>query len=141
VINNLDGAIHPFHLHGHQFEVLAKPASGKGKYKGGTRLFPEIPMRRDTITVNPNSYAVIRYQADNPGVWLFHCHIEWHVVMGLIATIIEIPEDLRGLPIPDDHKATCDVQQIPTAGNAAGNTVNLTDMTGANTVPPFPVRG
>ncbi len=98
-------------------------------------------MRRDTISVNAKSYAVIRYQAENPGVWLFHCHIEWHVVMGLIATIIEIPDEIRGLPIPDDHKAACDVQQIPTAGNAAGNTVNLTDMTGANTVPPFPVRG
>lgn len=98
-------------------------------------------MRRDTVAVNAGSYAVLRFRAQNPGVWLFHCHIEWHVIMGLTATIIEAPEELRGLPIPSDHKAVCDLQKIPTAGNAAGHTKNLTDMTGANTVPQFPDNG
>lgn len=96
-------------------------------------------MRRDVVTVNANSYAVIRFVADNPGIQLFHCHIEWHVAMGLVATIIEAPEELMGLTIPPDHKAVCDAQNMLTAGNAAGNTKNLTDMTGANTVPLFPV--
>jgi iron transport multicopper oxidase len=36
---------------------------------------------RDVIAVNGNSYAVLRFKADNPGVFLFHCHIEWHVGM------------------------------------------------------------
>lgn len=98
-------------------------------------------MRRDTVTVNAKSYVVLRYQAYNAGVWLFHCHIEWHVEMGLTATIIEVPEELRGLTIPPDHKAACEVQQIPTAGNAAGNTQNLTDLAGANTLPPNPNNG
>jgi iron transport multicopper oxidase len=92
-------------------------------------------VRRDTIAVNANSYAVVRYQASNPGVWLFHCHIEWQGVMGLMATIIEVPEKLRGLLIPTDLKAAFDVQDIPTAGNVADNTQNLTDMTGENTFP------
>ncbi len=95
-------------------------------------------MRRDTISVNANSYVVTRFQADNPGVWLFHCHIEWHVVMGLSATIIEAPEELRGLCVPQGHQTMCDLQNIPTSGNAAGNTRNLTDLTGANTTPPSP---
>jgi iron transport multicopper oxidase len=98
-------------------------------------------MKRDTISVNPNSYAVIRFVADNPGVWLFHCHIEWHVIMGLTATIIEAPEALAGLSIPDDNQAACKAQNIPIAGNAAGNTNNLTDLTGANTVSPYPDNG
>jgi iron transport multicopper oxidase len=141
VMNNHDEAIHPFHLHGHQFQVCELPPSGTGTFNGHTRNFPAIPMRRDVVAVNANSYVVLRFQAYNPGVWLFHCHIEWHVDMGLTATIIEAPEELRRLSIPSDHKAACDVQHIPTAGNAAGNTQNLTDMSGANTLPPNPNNG
>ncbi|KAH7348950.1 iron transport multicopper oxidase FET3 [Rhexocercosporidium sp. MPI-PUGE-AT-0058] len=140
-VNNLDGAIHPFHLHGHQFQVVERPSSGKGRYTGKGRNFPSVPPKRDTYAIQANSYAVIRFQANNPGVWLFHCHIEWHVIMGLTATIIEAPELLRGISIPADHKANCDAQGIPTTGNAAGKTGNLTDMTGANTIPEFPDRG
>lgn len=98
-------------------------------------------MRRDTVTVNANSYAVLRFQADNPGVWLFHCHIEWHVIMGLMATIIEAPEELTGSLIPADHQEVCKVQNIPIDGNAAGNTVNPLNLTGANTMPPNPDDG
>jgi iron transport multicopper oxidase len=141
VVNNLDAAIHPFHLHGHQFQVCERPSSGAGTFSGHTRNFPAVPMRRDVIAVNAGSYVVIRFQADNPGVWLFHCHIEWHVIMGLTATIIEAPEELSGLPIPSDSQAACAMQNIPIAGNAAGNTKNLTDLTGANTVPPYPDNG
>jgi iron transport multicopper oxidase len=135
-INNLDAAIHPFHLHGHQFQVCERPSSGRGKYTGSGRNFPAVPPRRDTISVNANSYAVLRFVADNPGIQLFHCHIEWHVEMGLTVTLIESPADLAGLTIPPTHLAACQAQNIPTAGNAAGNTANAFDMTGANTAPP-----
>ncbi|KAH8804527.1 iron transport multicopper oxidase FET3 [Xylogone sp. PMI_703] len=141
VVNNLNDAIHPFHLHGHQFQVCERPSSGEGTYDGGTRNFQQIPMRRDVLSVNANSYGVIRFRADNPGVWLFHCHMEWHVIMGLMATIVEAPDELRGLSIPQDSLAACAIQDIPTAGNAAGNTANLTDLTGANTTPLYPNNG
>jgi iron transport multicopper oxidase len=141
VVNNLDAAIHPFHLHGHQFQVCARPGSGKGVYTGSGRNFPAVPPKRDTIAVHGNSYAVLRFQANNPGVWLFHCHIEWHVIMGLTATIIEAPQELAGLTVPADHLAACQAQGLPTAGNAAGNTQNYTDLTGANTVPLYPDPG
>jgi iron transport multicopper oxidase len=142
VLNNLDAAVHPFHLHGHKFQVGARPASGTGSYQGGTSGWPSVPMRRDTIAVNANSYAVLRFTADNPGVQLFHCHIEWHVEMGLTATIIEAPDQLQSaLTIPAGHLAVCDSQGILTSGNAAGNTVNHTDLTGANTLPPNPNNG
>jgi hypothetical protein len=36
------------------------------------------PVRRDTVTVPAQGWTVIRFRADNPGVWMFHCHIEWH---------------------------------------------------------------
>lgn len=141
VVNNIDGAIHPFHLHGHQFQVCERPSSGKGRYTGKGRNFPAVPSKRDTVQVNANSYAVLRFKADNPGIWLFHCHIEWHVVMGLTATIIEDPSALTGGVIPPDHIAACKAQGIPTIGNAAGNTNNWTDLTGANVEPLYPDRG
>jgi len=61
--------------------------------------------------------------------------------MGLTATLIEAPESLTGLTIPDDHQAACKAQNIPISGNAAGNAQNLTDLSGANTVAPYPDDG
>lgn len=129
VVNNLDVAIHPFHLHGHQFQVIARPPSGAGKWPGTTTP-PAHPASKDTISINGDSYTVLRFTADNPGVWLFHCHIEWHVEMGLTATIVEGPEELRDRQFPQGHLDMCKIQGIPTQGNAAGNTVNYTDTTG-----------
>jgi iron transport multicopper oxidase len=61
--------------------------------------------------------------------------------------MIEAPTELQGLlQIPESHYDACRVQSIPTAGNAAANTVDLYDMTGENTSPPplpagFTARG
>ncbi|KAI8844847.1 multicopper oxidase-domain-containing protein [Chytridium lagenaria] len=35
------------------------------------------------------AYTVIRFVADNPGVWFFHCHIEWHIQAGLAMAFVE----------------------------------------------------
>jgi iron transport multicopper oxidase len=141
VINNLDEAIHPFHLHGHQFQIVEHPASGAGKWSGSTSAAKAIPPTRDVLTVHGNSYVVLRIVADNPGVFLIHCHIEWHVEMGSSATLIEAPEKLHGYPIPQDHIDACNQAGIPVAGNAAGNTVNVQDTSGFNTVPPMQYYG
>lgn len=120
VINNHDTAIHPFHLHGHQFQIIERPGSNKGNWTA-TGIIPEMPVRRDTVAVFANSYAVLRIVANNPGVYLFHCHVEWHVEMGLTATLIEAPERLVGYRIPQGHIDVCKAQNIPVQGNAAGH--------------------
>ncbi|KAL1839341.1 hypothetical protein VTJ49DRAFT_1637 [Mycothermus thermophilus] len=135
VINNFDTSAHPFHLHGHHFQVVYRAPSEAGVWPGRDENYTSVPPRRDTVTVQPNSYVVLRFKANNPGVWLLHCHIEWHVEMGLTATIIEAPDVLRGMTFPDDHIAVCNKSGIPTEGNAAGNTENYTDTTGMQTVP------
>jgi iron transport multicopper oxidase len=141
VVNNLDGANHPFHLHGHHFQVLDRARSGTGKWPHRDVNYARKPPRRDTLTVHANSFSVIRFKATNPGVFLFHCHIEWHVEMGLTATIIEAPDRLKGLTFPDDHINNCKVQNIPYQGNAAGNTQNHSDQTGFITTPPTIYNG
>lgn len=41
------------------------------------------PLIKDTIIVPNRGYTIIRFLADNPGVWLLHCHIEFHSALGL----------------------------------------------------------
>ncbi|KAL2129366.1 hypothetical protein VTI74DRAFT_7903 [Chaetomium olivicolor] len=141
VVNNIDSASHPFHLHGHHFQVLSRPASGVGPWPGKDENYYSNPPSRDTVSVMPNSYTVLRFKANNPGVWLFHCHIEWHVEMGLTATVIEAPDRLRGMTFPDDQIEACKKMGIPYQGNAAGNTQNVTDTAGMVTVPPTSYSG
>ena len=99
-------------------------------------------MRRDTVLVRPNGHLVLRFRSDNPGIWLFHCHIEWHVASGLTVTMVEAPLALQqqlGGKIPADHLKVCEQGKVPTRGNAAGNTVNYLDLNGENKSPgPLP---
>ncbi|KAI1637300.1 Cupredoxin [Biscogniauxia mediterranea] len=142
IVNNLDTGRHPFHLHGHHFQAIYRSEEEAGTFEdsGVTEAdFPAIPMRRDTLVLYPDGNIVLRFRADNPGVWLFHCHIEWHVASGLIATMVEAPLDLQNtLTIPQDHLDVCAAQSVPTAGNAAGNTVDLLNLDGQNH-PPAPL--
>ncbi|TDZ29468.1 Iron transport multicopper oxidase fetC [Colletotrichum spinosum] len=135
VLNNEDDGRHPFHLHGHQFQVVHRSAEDAGAFSetdtGGVAL-PRYPMRRDTLVVEGNGNFVIRFRADNPGVWLFHCHIEWHMDQGLVATIVEAPGALRGLAVPEDHLEACRAGGVPTEGNAAGRVRDVLDLRGEN---------
>lgn len=141
-VNNLDTGRHPFHLHGHNFQAIYRSAEDAGTFEENNPQesdFSPMPMRRDTFVLYPTGFIVLRFRADNPGVWLFHCHIEWHVSSGLIATFVEAPLDLQQtLSIPQDHLDACAAENIPTAGNAAGNTVNFLDLTG-EPKPPDPL--
>ena len=146
VVNNQDGGAHPFHLHGHNFQLLDRsPAMGADFYSladdaDGVLFdpkshgkYPKYPARRDTFLLPPMGYFVIRFVADNPGTWLFHCHIDWHLSSGLAMIFIEAPEQMQErLTIPDDHYAVCDAAGVATKGNAAGNSVDLFDLSGQN---------
>jgi iron transport multicopper oxidase len=143
MLTGLDTGKHPFHLHGHNFQAIARSDEDAGTFDSTNStqtVYPPVPMRRDTFVLRPSGYMVLRFKADNPGVWLFHCHIEWHIDQGLVATMVEAPLDIqKSLTIPQNHFDACDVGNIPRAGNAAANTVNFLDLTGANAAPnPLP---
>ncbi|KAF2431844.1 ferroxidase [Tothia fuscella] len=135
VINNFTPGGHPWHLHGHKFQTVARSLGGVlnngTRYNSATAPLPPVPMKRDVVGVRGGGYTVIRFKADNPGVQLLHCHIEWHVAAGLTATIIEAADKLD-FKIPHDHLEVCKKQGILTSGNAAGNSRNFEDLTGAN---------
>ncbi|KAG0292448.1 hypothetical protein BGZ96_004128 [Linnemannia gamsii] len=105
IIHN-HGGEHPFHLHGHTFQVIAQ---GPGEYEEGKTPINSInPLRRDTVTAPRDGFAVIRFKVDNPGVWSFHCHIEWHVSTGLVMQFLELPDELRAMGIPKHVGKLCE---------------------------------
>ncbi|KAL8162633.1 hypothetical protein V2J09_014122 [Rumex salicifolius] len=79
---------HPIHLHGYDFYILA---SGFGNFdpKTDTSKFNLVdPPMRNTVGVPVNGWSVIRFVADNPGVWLMHCHLDVHITWGLAMAFI-----------------------------------------------------
>lgn len=74
-IENGSGDVHPMHLHGHHALVLSRdgaPATGS-------------PWWVDSLHVADGETYEIAFVADNPGVWMDHCHDLQHAVDGLVA--------------------------------------------------------
>jgi iron transport multicopper oxidase len=145
VINNFANGHHPFHLHGHVFQVIARGSFNEGSYspeKKKEKALAFAPMRRDTVSMDANTWAVVRFKADRAGVWLMHCHIEWHVNMGMTVTFIESPLELqKTLKIPQKHIDLCKAQCIKTEGNAAGRKDDHFNLEGARFLPDYPDHG
>jgi FtsP/CotA-like multicopper oxidase with cupredoxin domain len=68
---------HPFHIHGHSFYILGTP----------NELNLKNPPLKDTLNIWPNVEQVIQWQATNPGNWIFHCHVEWHLAGGMASLL------------------------------------------------------
>ncbi|CAF1122258.1 unnamed protein product [Adineta ricciae] len=102
---------HPFHLHGHKFWIHSQ---GRGMYNSSMKQTPDSanPILRDSLTLYASSYDYLtpnrsalnylkacgwiklRFIADNPGLWLLHCHIGSHFYMGMN---ILLKEDIEHL--------------------------------------------
>jgi FtsP/CotA-like multicopper oxidase with cupredoxin domain len=72
-IDNESGAVHPMHLHGHHVLVLSR----NGKPPTGS------PWWVDTLNVGPGEEYEVAFHADNPGLWMDHCHNLPHAADGL----------------------------------------------------------
>ena len=72
-ITNESGVVHPMHLHGHHALVLSR----NGEPSTGS------PWWTDTLDVDPGDEYVIAFRADNPGIWMDHCHNLGHAAAGL----------------------------------------------------------
>jgi FtsP/CotA-like multicopper oxidase with cupredoxin domain len=55
---------------------------------------------RDTVQIPSRGYAILRFRADNPGVWLLHCHVAWHAATGM-AMLLDVQSDPAGLTAHD----------------------------------------
>jgi FtsP/CotA-like multicopper oxidase with cupredoxin domain len=64
------------HLHGHHFEVL--------DHSGDPA---QVGHLLDTVLLGPGEAARVAFVADNPGDWMFHCHILGHAEAGMTAVV------------------------------------------------------
>jgi FtsP/CotA-like multicopper oxidase with cupredoxin domain len=77
-VTNSTTVSHPMHLHGHHGLVLSRngvPSTG-------------APWWVDSLEVDPGEAYVVRMVADNPGVWMFHCHNLPHANSGLMTALV-----------------------------------------------------
>jgi iron transport multicopper oxidase len=95
IINNIDFAPHPFHLHGHHVWILAQGNTNDGNFNQSIISNTYNPMYRDTFTVNAYSYIVFRFKTDNPGIWMMHCHNNWHLQLGMALVFIESKQIIK----------------------------------------------
>jgi len=65
---------HPIHPHGHRMLVLSR----NGEPVRGT------PWWTDTLNVDPGETYEVALKADNPGIWMDHCHNLFHASMGMV---------------------------------------------------------
>ncbi|MQA87735.1 MAG: multicopper oxidase domain-containing protein [Streptosporangiales bacterium] len=65
---------HPMHIHGHHFLVLSRD----GRAPTGS------PLWLDTVNVRPGETWEIGFRADNPGIWMDHCHNFEHALHGMV---------------------------------------------------------
>jgi manganese oxidase len=66
---NLGQTSHPMHLHGFHFKIVGTD--------GRPVLGP--PLEKDVVNIAPGERYDLEFVADNPGTWVFHCHILSHV--------------------------------------------------------------
>lgn len=79
MVNAGSATFHPMHLHGHQFQVIASDGNP----------IPEAgQLTKNVQTVMPGETWDIEFIADNPGVWLFHCHELNHVRGGMATAVV-----------------------------------------------------
>jgi len=67
-------ATHPWHLHGHRVLILSR----NGKPVTGS------PLWMDTFDVRPGEVWQVAFRADNPGLWMNHCHNLSHAAQGMV---------------------------------------------------------
>ncbi len=74
---------HPMHLHGHTGTVRA--TGGIRSQRHPDAVLTPIPngTRKDTLVVAPGQRVRMDFTADNPGQWLVHCHMPYHLATGM----------------------------------------------------------
>ena len=76
VMRNTTMMAHPMHLHGHNFQVTEI---------NGQRFAGAV---RDSVLVTPMATVKVVFDADNPGLWAYHCHNLYHMEAGMFTTVV-----------------------------------------------------
>ena len=113
---------HPIHMHGHSFKIVATD---------GNPVPMGMEWTKDTVLIGPSERYDLEFTGNNPGVWMFHCHIEHHMANGMMTVIQyegEVPTGPAGeffaLATGDvtDHASHQTVTPIPSPSPTIPNT-------------------
>ncbi|GAB4860122.1 Lactose Permease [Ancistrocladus abbreviatus] len=96
---------HPLHLHGYDVYVVGQGFGNFDPNKDPASFNLVDPAERNTVAVPSGGWVAVRFRADNPGVWLMHCHFDVHLSWGLRMAWIVLDGELPSqklLPPPSD---------------------------------------
>ncbi|KAJ7054230.1 laccase [Mycena amicta] len=98
-----DGGVpHPFHLHGHAFHVI--------RSAGSTTYNWLNPVVRDTVSTGSaaaGDNVTFRFVTDNQGPWFLHCHIDYHLELGLAVVFTEDIKTIQKEKVPAAWNQLC----------------------------------
>ena len=144
---NLGNLVHAMHLHGQSFKIIATY---------GNPVPAAAQLTKDTVSIAPGERYDLEVDGNNPGVWMFHCHINNHAANGM-STVLQYdgyepvspdaghsshgpaaPLPVGGTPAPPDHAhptptvapgsaSAPPASANPPASSAGGSTVVLLD--------------
>lgn len=105
---------HPMHLHGHSFRVVAMEKLNTSTSVEYVKMLDRMghiyrkldkAITKDTVSVPDGGYTIVRFHAKNPGFWLLHCHIAFHMEMGM-SLVIQVGE-VSEMPTPPKNFPRC----------------------------------
>lgn len=75
---NAGSLVHTVHSHGHSFKIVATD---------GNVVPPAAQLTKDSVSLGPSERVDLELHATNPGIWMFHCHMEHHMANCMMTTI------------------------------------------------------
>ncbi|XP_055852728.1 uncharacterized protein LOC129916659 [Episyrphus balteatus] len=95
IVVNYMGGTHPFHIHGYTFRVVGQGVLQENnvwRIEEYNRLGllsrnDFFPVEKDSVQIPGFGYIIIRFLSNNPGYWMYHCHIENHSILGMMAVL------------------------------------------------------
>ncbi len=75
---NAGNLVHAMHLHGQSFKIIATD---------GNLVPAAAQLTKDTVNIAPGERFDLLVDGTNPGVWMFHCHINNHAANGMTTAL------------------------------------------------------
>ena len=84
------------------------------------KLNVDNPPVKDTLALPHGGFAILRFLAKNPGIWLFHCHIDIHSELGM--TLVFKVGNQNQFPLLPKQFPTCFIPQEPASSQTMPST-------------------
>ena len=115
------------------FDTLDMNRCPNPRFRSPDTNFPidRETVRKDTIIVPSGGYVVFQFRSDNPGFWLFHCHLELHQHEGMVLIVREAVDRLN---YPPEEMETCNtfmmdidtfLEALEGSDDSSGMTTNI----------------